>query len=583
LLNPTSDSIARAPLKTSRVIPLLLVCALGAIAFTVAGGVTVYKNTQHLIEVRNWLDHSNSILTSLQMEMQRLDRLGYQVRLYDITGDDLERRASQTTASALHTGVLSLENLVKDNPSQVRHVQELDTKVAALSDALDKMDGPKSVPDHEIEETHRAISVLQVEERELVRQRADESENSRDRSVFSGAGFVGFSLLVVIILFTFLVRDAVRRRIFERQISVANDQLEATIEELQRRSAEAVLLKQARDELQLCTTSQDAVKCAARHFEELVPGSSGATIIINNSRSMLEVAAAWNDPYPLSDTFNVDGCCGLRTGRSRWRRAGRSEIHCNHFTGLPPEIYVCIPLAAQGDTLGFVHLSCPTEEIADLANSRMPMIEEMVELASMAIAALNLRAKLESQSIRDGMTNLFNRHFMEIALERELHRASRRRVSLALLMLDVDHFKSFNDTYGHEAGDIVLRNVAECMQQSVRSEDVVCRYGGEEFVIILPEISEEMAIERANAIRRNVTSLHMKFKGEALRPISISIGLAMYPNPARNSIDLLRMADSALYDAKHAGRDRTCVASEVVSQSQEALLLDRNPSPSLAL
>ena len=564
-------------------IPLLIVCAVGAIAFTCVGGLTVYKNTQHLIEVRNWLDHSHSILTSLQTQTQRLDRLGYHVRLYEVTGDDLERRAAQTTGSAMHAGVLNLENLVKDNPSQTRLVQELDAKVTALTDALDKMDGPKATLDHQIEECRRVINVLQEEERELVRQRADESENSRDRSVFSGASFVGFSLLVVIVLFTFLMRDAVRRRIFERQISMANDQLEATIEELQRRSSEAVLLKQARDELQLCTTSQEALKCAARHFEELVPGSSGATIIINNSRSMLEVAASWNDPYPLSDTFNVDACCGLRTGRPRWRRAGRSEIHCNHFNGVPPEIYVCIPLVAQGDTLGFVHLSCPTEEIADLASSRMLMVEEMVELASMAIAALNLRAKLESQSIRDGMTNLFNRHFMEIALERELHRASRRRVSLALLMLDVDHFKTFNDTYGHEAGDIVLRTVAECMQQSVRNEDVVCRYGGEEFVIILPEISEEMAIERANAIRRNVSSLHMKFKGETLRPISISVGLAMYPNPARNSSDLLRMADSALYDAKHAGRDRTCVASEAVSHRQEVLLVDENPTASLVV
>ena len=221
-----------------------------------------------------------------------------------------------------------------------------------------------------------------------------------------------------------------------------------------------------------------------------------------------------------------------------------------------------MPLAAQGDTLGFVYLSCPTTEIADLASGRMALVHEMVELASMTIAGLNLRVKLESQSIRDGLTSLFNRHFMEIALERELHRASRKRVTLALLMLDVDHFKSFNDTYGHEAGDVVLRAVGECLQQSVRSEDVVCRYGGEEFVIILPEISEAVALERANSIRRNVSSLHLKFKGEMLRPISMSIGLVMYPTPARNGADLLRMADRALYNAKRGGRDQTDVATE---------------------
>jgi diguanylate cyclase (GGDEF)-like protein len=368
-------------------------------------------------------------------------------------------------------------------------------------------------------------------------------------------------------VFAFLIRDAIRRRSFERQISMANDQLEATIEELERRGSEAILLKAARDELQLCVTTKDALECGVHHFQELVPGSNGATVIINNSRSMLETVATWNNPSALLDSFDMDACCGLRAGRLRWRRPGLSQIHCSHFSGTPPEDYVCIPLAAQGDTLGFVYLSFPTKEIADLAYSRMPLVQEMVELASMAIAGLNLRSKLESQSIRDGLTSLFNRHFMEIALERELQRATRRQASLAVMMLDVDHFKMFNDTYGHEAGDLVLRAVSQCLQQSVRSEDIVCRYGGEEFVIILPEISEELALERANAIRHSVNSLRMKFKGEPLRPITISIGMAMFPNPARDTADLLRKADHALYDAKHAGRDRVHVA-KAAAQSE---------------
>jgi diguanylate cyclase (GGDEF)-like protein len=137
------------------------------------------------------------------------------------------------------------------------------------------------------------------------------------------------------------------------------------------------------------------------------------------------------------------------------------------------------------------------------------------------------------------------------------------------LMLDVDHFKAFNDTFGHEAGDVVLRKVAECFQQTVRSEDVVCRYGGEEFVILLPEITEELALAKANTIRHNVNGLRMKFKAEALRPVSVSIGLAMYPAPARDATDLLRMADHALYDAKRGGRDRVLVARETLSNQRD--------------
>ena len=236
-----------------------------------------------------------------------------------------------------------------------------------------------------------------------------------------------------------------------------------------------------------------------------------------------------------------------------------------HFSGTPPENYLCTPLAAHGETLGFVYLTCPTKEIADLANSRNALIEEMVELASMSIAGLNLRTKLEGESIRDALSGLFNRRFMEVALERELHRASRRNVPLAVLMLDIDHFKMFNDSFGHEAGDAVLRDVAECFNRSVRSEDVVCRYGGEEFVIILPEMSEKLALERAEHIRQAVSNLHVHFKGQSVRKISISVGIAMYPNHAKNSNDLIRLADNALYEAKHAGRNQVQVATDPVT------------------
>jgi diguanylate cyclase (GGDEF)-like protein len=200
------------------------------------------------------------------------------------------------------------------------------------------------------------------------------------------------------------------------------------------------------------------------------------------------------------------------------------------------------------------------KEIADFAYSRNSLIEEIVELASMSIAGLNLREKLENESIRDSLTGLFNRRFMEVALERELHRAQRRNATLAVLMLDVDRFKLLNDSFGHDAGDAVLREVTECLKQSVRTEDVVCRYGGEEFVIILPEIDESLALERANKIRAAVNSLNIQFKGQSMRKISISVGLAMYPDHANSSDDLIRLADAALYEAKHAGRNQVQLA-----------------------
>jgi diguanylate cyclase (GGDEF)-like protein len=541
------------PLKPSRTIPLLLVSAVGALAFTCAGGLVVYTNTQHLNGTRSWLEHSHTVLTTLQSESQQLDRVGYTMRLYQESGDPDDIRFAQATAAAMEVRIASLQKLVEDNPSQAHRSLELAAAGQALSESLEKAKTSRTVPEREIRETQSAISATQQEERNLLEQRSEESRRSTVRSLLFEIGFLGFSLIVIMLLFGFLVQDALWRRTSDKALA-------STIQTLERRSEEAILLKSARDELQLCPTSLDAQMCAIRHLQELVPGSSGAILAINNSRDMLEITASWNDPEALSDGIALDTCCGLRTGRSRWRRPGQSEINCTHFSGVPPQNYLCTPLAALGETLGFVHLACPTKEIADFACSRNSLIEEMVELASMSIAGLNLRTKLENESIRDPLTGLFNRRFMEVALERELHRAQRRNATLAVVMLDVDHFKMLNDSFGHDAGDAVLCEVAESLKQSVRTEDVICRYGGEEFVIILPEISEPFALERADKIRRAINSLNVQFKGQSVRRISISVGLAMYPDHANNGDDLIRLADAALYEAKHAGRNQVQLA-----------------------
>jgi diguanylate cyclase (GGDEF)-like protein len=189
---------------------------------------------------------------------------------------------------------------------------------------------------------------------------------------------------------------------------------------------------------------------------------------------------------------------------------------------------------------------------------------QLLQLTGMAVASMKLRNKLEHQSIRDPLTSLFNRSFMEIALDRELSRARRRKSVLAVFMLDVDHFKTFNDTHGHAAGDAVLKLVAEVCQASIRSEDIACRYGGEEFTIIFPDITPETAYAKAESIRRAIGELRAfedkGFAGE----ITISIGVALYPEDATTAELLLSMADRALYRAKKQGRDQVSIAGEIL-------------------
>jgi diguanylate cyclase (GGDEF)-like protein len=204
--------------------------------------------------------------------------------------------------------------------------------------------------------------------------------------------------------------------------------------------------------------------------------------------------------------------------------------------------------------------------VRDLIDRRMEVLKQAIQLIGMSIASLQLRLKLEHQSIRDPLTGLFNRHFMQITLEKEMARCKRKQNTLGVLMLDVDHFKMFNDRFGHSAGDSVLQSVAAVLQTSVRTEDFVCRYGGEEFIVVFPEISAVAALERAEGIRRMVADLENRFEASSNLAITISIGIALYSGDGTDAGELVRRADQALYRAKNSGRNRVVLHEMSVAE-----------------
>jgi diguanylate cyclase (GGDEF)-like protein len=549
------------PSKFNRAVTILMIAAAAAVALIGAGGYTVYSNMRHTEFERGWVEHSQAVLMNLLGQSQRLDRVDYNMQLFLVTADRDNYKAASANLAAMGVSLLQLQELVRDNESQTRHTQELDKSLQQLAAAIARTGShPGTVPDQQILTCHDGINILQQEERGLLRQRTDTFKTSSYSSFLFSIGYLGLSLFIILVLFLFLLRDTVRRRVDEFRLSATNDQLESTVSKLTERAHESALLTAARDELQLCISSAQAYESTVRHMQQLLPGSSGAALTINNSRHMVEICASWGQPTALLDGFDLNACCGLRAGKPRWRRPGHSELNCGHFIGAAPGNYLCVPIAAYGETMGVVYISFPSEGYLALAEARTELVLELVELASLSIAGLNLRAKLERQSIRDSLTGLFNRHFMEIALDRELHRATRHRTQLAVLMLDVDHFKQFNDTFGHEAGDAVLREVARCFRESVREEDIICRYGGEEFLIIMPDVKEEIALERAGQILQAIAALRINFHGETLRSVTTSIGVAMYPEVARNAEALIRVADQALYRAKHGGRNQVQIA-----------------------
>jgi diguanylate cyclase (GGDEF)-like protein len=179
---------------------------------------------------------------------------------------------------------------------------------------------------------------------------------------------------------------------------------------------------------------------------------------------------------------------------------------------------------------------------------------------ALSLASLQLRETLREQSIRDPLTRLFNRRFLEESLGRELQLAARKRQSIAVLFLDLDHFKRFNDTFGHDAGDMVLQSLADLLRNFFRATDICCRYGGEEFAIILPESTSREAAIRADALRSEVKSLRLQYKKQPLGPLTLSIGVAAFPEHGSTSEDLLKIADQCLYESKNRGRDIVTVA-----------------------
>ena len=194
----------------------------------------------------------------------------------------------------------------------------------------------------------------------------------------------------------------------------------------------------------------------------------------------------------------------------------------------------------------------------------VPELEEIAvicaEYLSLSIANITLWEKLADQSIRDPLTRLFNRRYLEETMQREILRAARKQTKISIIMADIDHFKKFNDMYGHKAGDELLVKLADLLKSKIRGSDIACRYGGEEFILILPESTAEETYKRAEYLREEVKNMKVYFLDQLLPSITLSMGITTYPDHGIELNELIRVADIALYKAKEQGRDKVISA-----------------------
>lgn len=356
------------------------------------------------------------------------------------------------------------------------------------------------------------------------------------------------------------VQDISDRKQAQHELRVVNYQLAQQVQELERRNLEMSLLGDMSEFLQACISLEEAYAAIGDLLQPLFPGSCGALFAISDSRNLVEAVATWGNSPDTELLFAPDSCWGLRRGRIHRVELPQASLSCQHIShSHKPAVSVCLPMMGQGETLGLLYLSVSDPE--KLTEAKQQLAHTVAEHIALAIANLKLRESLHDRSIRDPLTGLFNRRYLEESLERELRRAEKNNHSVGIMMLDVDRFKSFNDTHGHEAGDTVLRELGLFLRNNVRGGDIACRYGGEELTLILPEASLEVTLQRAEQIRHGIKHLNVRHDSQSLGAVTVSIGVASFPEHGRSGTDVIQAADRALYGAKELGRDRVVSAT----------------------
>ncbi|MEP7207086.1 MAG: GGDEF domain-containing protein [Casimicrobiaceae bacterium] len=356
-----------------------------------------------------------------------------------------------------------------------------------------------------------------------------------------------------------LAREVVARGKVERAQHAANKALAATVRQLEAFHRDGEALSHMAELLQGCTQRDEAYTIVRGTVGRLFPGVGGMLYIYRESRDALEHVTTWGTAKPPEPVLGPDDCWGLRLGRPHYVHRD-SAIRCKHAQK-SGQSYACMPIQGQGQVLGLLHLALAvdssTERPKEVTGRRLRALTDRV---GPALANLKLRDALRVLALRDSLTGLYNRRYLEDALTRELHRSERNGKPISIIMIDIDQFKRFNDTFGHDAGDFVLSSVAREITNHIRPSDMACRYGGEELAVLLVDTTTEMALRRAEELRLAIRETNLTHRGQSLPASTASFGVATYPLHGANVADFVKAADRALYNAKQAGRDRVCAA-----------------------
>ncbi len=583
LLKNSGKSVLQSALDARRLLPFAFILML---AFLVAMAWDSFSRTRELLSSQAYVEHTHQVLYEMDAIQDGLGDAREAWLHYILTPEQQDLDTFAESSKQVWKRVARVEELTKDDPAQRERIKQLQVWITEeLKQLSDNLRTNKTLliyhspaTDFKQDRVRNAVQKFKDEQEILLRERNLAAQNRAEeveRSVSVRVG--GFSALMAV-LFLLVLRESKKLRIAEQAALHSQTKLEGSLQQLQIETESGKMLNELQANLQICVNAPEAYEVLGGYAQKFIPHSAGAVFAIDSSRNLMGVMASWGDSLsPTQHILSPEDCCAMRGGRLHLQVETSRGLTCRHFSGSIPEAYVCLPLAALGETLGILHIS--TESSDQLSASRLAMIQQAGEYAALRLANLRLREKLHDQSIRDPLTGLYNRRFLEATLEQELHRSGRHHTGLGVIMADIDKFKVFNDSFGHTAGDIVLKEVAAMLRRSVRTEDIVCRYGGEEFLVVLPDTTLESVSERAEQVRESIAKLELQHAGHSLGKVTASFGISFSQDGVLTPEILLRYADEALYESKRRGCNCVSLSDSVTNLLAEKQEKEAPPAP----
>ncbi|MEZ8826532.1 diguanylate cyclase [Vibrio amylolyticus] len=338
-------------------------------------------------------------------------------------------------------------------------------------------------------------------------------------------------------------------------IVLINKERDKQDERIRRSTNEIELLQRLAHMLAACNNIGEAQTVVADIIPRILGDINGCVSIMRDSRNQLEIKLDWGGEWPANKVYAPNDCWALRKGKHHLSSDKHHHLPCNHMNGCEDDgLTLCIPLTAHGNTVGMYHLHFTNQQTIDEETKQLAFT--IAEHLGLALANLSLQEKLRSQALSDPLTGLFNRRYFEEVFDREWSNSNSTEAPLSLLMLDLDHFKRFNDNFGHDAGDYVLKEVSNLLKRVIGDQDTACRLGGEELAVISPNSSIAASTELANTIVKEIRELHLEMKGLSLGQLGVSIGVTTFPHLRATTDELVKAADTALYKAKNNGRSQ---------------------------